>query len=958
MNIPIRILYIDDSKNDRELARHVFENDSHNFEIVLVSNRKNFEEELTNSNYDLILTDFNILGIDGFQIVDVVRAINTDVPIIVITGTGSEEAAVELMKKGISDYVIKSAAHIQKLPSIVLSILENQKIKNDKIKAQHELEISLQKYRVLFESFPLGVTVTDSSGTIVESNDESERLLGISKNIQMQRKYDSKEWKIIKTDGTSMLADEFASVRAAKENRLIKDVEMGVVKDDNNISWINVTAAPIPLEGYGVAITYSDITEKKKAEEYLRINEERLRYALDATSDALWDWDIENQKVYFSPRYYSLLGYETGEFEPSLDSFKSMIHPDDVDKVFTVIEEYYYYNREHHEVEFRMRSKSGGWLWILSRGKIVGRKTDGSPRRMVGAHTDLTLRRKNDEDLRRKNRALRILSECNGAIVKSKEENELSDKVCRIISSIGEYPLVWIGLAVEDEYKSILPVASYGRDINEILARNMTWNDDDRGKCSAGKAIRNCHVTLIRNIRSDQDQILWLGDSLQHGYNSILSLPLLVGDRCKGVLSIYSSEINDFDSEEIKLLAELTDDIAYGILSIRTKNDQEKLRDQLFQAQKSEAIGRLAGGIAHDFNNILTIILGNAELMTYNMDNIELAFKQLGQIKMAAEKAASLTHQLLAFSRKEIIQPRILCINSLVLEMESLLHRLIGEDIHLTVKLDPDLLKIKADHSHIDQVIMNLVVNARDAMPNGGKINIKTYNSLTDETHIHRNQNAKIGSYAVLEVEDNGNGIKKEIISKIFDPFFSTKSSGKGTGLGLSVVDGIVSQNQGWIDVESEIGKGSSFKVYFPALEICVEDELSQKEPTALTMGNGEKILVLEDELVIRELVSSTLSMKGYKVFEAMDLSSAFEVLESEKGEFDLVFSDIILPDGSGIDFYEKAIMKYPNLRVIFTSGYADEKAKWESIQNNSYSFIPKPYKIFELLGAIRKKLS
>jgi PAS domain S-box-containing protein len=1149
---PIKILYIDDSKTDRELVSNTFKHDRNNFEVVTVSNRKEFEENLRKSEYDLVLTDFNILGLDGFQVCDIVKSVNDNIPIVVITGTGSEEAAVELMKKGVSDYVIKSPSHIKRLPSTIISVLEREKVKFERQKAQQELEISLKKYKVLFESFPLGINITDKDGKIIESNLESEKLLGAPKDKQAKRKPDSEEWKIIRSDGSPMLTDEFAGVRALKENRLIENVEMGIINGEKEITWLSATAAPIPIEGYGVAIAYNDISgskieENKKnlamqilemlnqsmekteiirkilllvkkytgfeavgirlqqGEDYpyyetngfrqefvdlerylcerdsngkikrdsrgkalleglcgniisqridpslpfftnggsfwtnsstellaqttdkerqtqtrnrcntegyesvgliplkskneiigllqlndhrknmftremivffegignsigialtqkimmesIRKNEERLNLALEATSDAIWDRNYSTKEDYLSPKYYEMLGYKQGEFLSNFDGWKRLIHPDDIDDVNKVFGSYSENVKDNNKLEFRMRAKNGEWRWILSRGKIVERNSEGKPVRMIGTNTDFTERKRMEEDLKRKNRALRILSECNGTIVKSIDEIELTKEICNKIYSIGEYLLVWIGLAMNDEIKSVCPIACAGKEPDTVKFLNITWSDSERGLSPTGKAIRNGTFALIRDVKSDQGFIPWLGDALKHGYYSLISLPLLNENRSIGALTIYSSEVNGFDDDEIKLLTELTNDLSFGILALRAKEDHDKLENQLLQSQKIEAIGRLAGGIAHDFNNILTLILGNSDLMLLELDDKESTIKHLGQIKTATKKAASLTNQLLVFSRKQIIQPKILDLNKIVTEMQKMLQRLIGEDIDLAVILDPRLWKIEADQSHIDQIIMNLVVNSKDAMPNGGDLTIRTYNFLIGEEDIGKLLHAKQGKYIILEIKDTGTGISEEIISKIFDPFFTTKESGRGTGLGLSVVHGIVVQNQGWIDVSSEEGKGTTFKIYFPAVEKDSGDEKIIINSLNQFKGDSERILVLEDDHNIREMTKQALTGNGYIVIEAMNIQKAFDILEKEKGNFDLIFSDIILPDGSGIDFFEKAILIYPNLKVLFTSGYIDEKVNWQNIKEKKYDFIQKPYEIITLLKVIHEKI-
>jgi PAS domain S-box-containing protein len=958
MKAPIKILYIDDSRTDQELVKHSFDNSPADFNIVAVSNQMDFETQLKSAEFDLVISDFNILGLSGLKIFDIVRSINESIPIVVITGTGSEEAAVELMKKGVSDYVIKTTSHIQKLPNTVLSILDNDKTKKEKILAQKELEISLQKYKVLFESFPIGITITDAEGNVLETNQKSEALLGIKKDDQISHKFNEKEWNLIHPDGSTLSIGEYAGVKSIKEKNIIENIEMGIVKDDKKTQWLNVTAAPIPLDGYGVAITYVDVTEKNEAIASLKINEERLRFTLDATTDAIWDINLQTGEAYLSSRYYTLLDYEPGDFPSTFECFQKLIHPDDADILNKVMDDYFKNTRNIHSIELRMKSKKDEWKWILSRGKTIGRNNEGKPLRMVGTNTDITERKRIEEDLKRKNRALRILSECNISLVKINNEKELATDICSKINTIGGYQLVWIGLINQDDKKSIIPLAWSGKESDKEEFMDIQLMENNPYTSSIEKAFESQVFSLIRNIRADLNCRSWLNYAAQKGYNSVLSLPLIINNKVIGVLTIYSYELNGFDEEEIALLSELANDIAYGIIAIRTREEHSKLENQLLQSQKNEAIGRLAGGIAHDFNNILTVIMGNAEILSFPQHDQNQFLGHIEQIKSAAEKASSLTRQLLAFSRKEIIQPKIINPNEMVKEMQKMLQRLIGEDIDLKVILDPLVSNIIADQSHLDQVIMNLVVNAKDAMPEGGDLTIQTKNLLIEEKNIYCFPKAKPGKYVVLEVKDTGIGINDEIISKIFDPFFTTKEVGKGTGLGLSVVEGIVNQNQGWIDVSSEVGKGTTFKIYFPVIEKTVSEDKKTINILNLAQGNGEKILVLEDEHNIRELAKSTLTMRGYDVFEAMNIASAFRILEVEAGKFDLIFSDIILPDGSGIDFYEEAILKYPDLKVLFTSGYADEKGKWEKIQKNNYKFIQKPYKILELLSEIKKQLS
>ncbi len=328
----------------------------------------------------------------------------------------------------------------------------------------------------------------------------------------------------------------------------------------------------------------------------------------------------------------------------------------------------------------------------------------------------------------------------------------------------------------------------------------------------------------------------------------------------------------------------------------RDTTTHRRLEEQLRQAQKMEAIGQLAGGIAHDFNNILTIILGHATLLTLaNMDPKLLASAQ--QIKQASERAAGLTRQLLAFGRKQIYNPRPLDLNRVVGKMNDLLARLLGEDISLQINFSSQPAIISADVSMLEQIVLNLSVNSRDAMPRGGQMTIRVGLCDVDEDHTRRVAEARQGKFVCLSHTDTGEGIPPENLPRIFEPFFTTKELGKGTGLGLATVFGIVKQHEGWVEVESELGQGTTFHIYFPATDEPVS-EPEQFDTQFHARKGTETILVVEDERDLREIVTRTLNLNGYRVFQAVDGQNALQIWAEYKKEIDLVFTDIIMPGG------------------------------------------------------------
>lgn len=386
---------------------------------------------------------------------------------------------------------------------------------------------------------------------------------------------------------------------------------------------------------------------------------------------------------------------------------------------------------------------------------------------------------------------------------------------------------------------------------------------------------------------------------------------------------------------------------------VRDVTERKRLEEQLFQAQKMDAIGILAGGVAHDFNNHLTIIIGYCDYLIMLLEEQDYVRKKIEEIKKAGERAASLTHQLLAFSRRQMLQPKVFDLNDLVTEMEKMLKRLIEENIVLVTNLEKKLKNIKADEAQIEQVIMNLAINAKEAMPEGGTLTIKTENVTIDKNKSKRILDSRPGEFVCLSVDDTGIGMEPETLSHIFDPFFTTKK--KGSGLGLSVSYGIVKQHDGWINVNSESGAGSSFKVYLPASSLPPEKSDGEVYLLSEFQGRGERVLLVEDEKMVREFASETLKSYGYVVAEAESAEEAIDIFEKEKGRFDVVFSDVVLPDMTGIDLVDELLSRNQKMKVLMSSGYFDRKSKYPLIQEKGFVFLQKPYSIAELLKALRE---
>ncbi len=383
---------------------------------------------------------------------------------------------------------------------------------------------------------------------------------------------------------------------------------------------------------------------------------------------------------------------------------------------------------------------------------------------------------------------------------------------------------------------------------------------------------------------------------------------------------------------------------------------RKQLEEQFVQYQRLESIGKLAGGIAHDFNNILTVIKGASALVMREIEEDHAQFQNLNQIHRAAERAESLTQQLLAFSRRQLLQPKIINLNALIVSMENQIRSQIHEKITIKTILGEETGQIKADPHQIEQVLKNLVLNANDAMPGNGVLTIETGNQNLDEDYLQRRPLVKPGRYVMLSISDSGKGMDKNTQDHIFEPFFTTKDKGRGTGLGLSTVYGIVKQSSGYIWVYSEPGKGTAVKLYFPYFEEVVDGQVASTATDKYLRGN-ETVLVVDDEEEVRNLVSEMLRFYGYNVLEAPNAVNALLIFKKYSESINVVLTDIIMPQMNGVEMIEKIIPEFPDTKVIFMSGYTDNTVDEYELIDKSNNFLQKPFNAKTLVEKIRKIL-
>jgi PAS domain S-box-containing protein len=640
---------------------------------------------------------------------------------------------------------------------------------------EEALRESEEKYRLLFDTFPLGITVSDPSGNIVESNPRAAELLGIAKDVHETRRIDGEQWQIIRPDGTLMPAAEWASVRALQENRLVENTEMGIVKSGGEITWINVTAAPLHLNNYGVVITYNDITDKKEAEEALKNREYLLNKIFDVLPIGLWFADKNGKLLRGNPAGVRIWGAE-----PTVP-----------------IEEY---------GVFKARR--------LPSGREI------APDDWALAHTILE------------------------------------------------------GATIVDE---LLEIDSF--------------------------------------------------------------------DGKKKIIVNYTAPVLD-DLGNIQGAIVVNHDIT----------EREQLHAQLQQAQKMESIGRLAGGVAHDFNNMLGVIFGHTEMALEDVDPATPLYANLQAIQYAAGRSAALTRQLLAFARKQTIAPKVIDINETVAGMLNMLRRLIGEDIDLLWCPGEDLPQVKVDPAQIDQLLANLCVNARDAIAGQGKITIETGIKTFDKAYCADHLGFIPGKYLVLEVSDDGCGMDKKVLNQIFEPFFTTKEQGKGTGLGLASVFGMVKQNNGFINVYSEPGQGTTFKIYLPAFAVK-SSWVTEKEQEQPAEHGHETILLVEDEPSILQMTTMMLTRLGYTVVAAATPGEAIRLALEYRGKIDLLMTDVVMPEMNGRELAGNLLSHFPDLKRLFMSGYTADIIAHHGVLDEGVHFIQKPFSMKDLGRTLRETL-
>jgi PAS domain S-box-containing protein len=747
-----------------------------------------------------------------------------------------------------------------------------------------------------------GIITIDEAGSIESVNPEVERIFGYREEELLGKPVTLLMPERYRERHRAGLDHRARSIASSTHHvRRVIDAE-GLRKDGSEFQLeVSMVAWQTAAGARKYAGFTRDITALKRTEQRYQAvveNIDEIVYVVETTGDP-----FAGRVVFVSNNAQRTTGYTPQELMDNPQLWSSLIHPDDLSSVASLTRQMF---REHTPVtrQYRIRHKqTDNYRWVDDR--VVPRFEQGGPQvTLFGVARDITERRAANESRRLQSAALHAAAD--GIVITDRAG--VIEWVNPAFTQITGYPAdEALGKHHRDLVRSGTHTRAFFKDLWETILAGRTW----RGE--------------VVNRRKDGSRYT----------EQEVVTPVLDG----------SGAITHFVAIQQDITARL------------------QLEAQFRQAQKMECVGQLASGIAHDFNNLLTVINGMSGLVLEQVGKDDPMHADVQEILHAGQRAATLTHQLLAFSRRQILEPRVLSLNTVVAGMESLLRRLLGEDINLVVRLTPDLGRVKVDRGQIEQVITNLAVNARGAMPQGGQLTVETENVTIGEDYARPPDLAiPPGSYVLLAVSDSGVGMDEATRVRIFEPFFTTKASGQGTGLGLSTVHGIVAQSQGFIWVDSEVSRGTNFKICLPQVTEAVAAD--GPEPTAVSSTGTETILLVEDDAELRKLATRLLEPAGYTVLGAATGEEALRLLERHEkpvqllvSPVHLLLSDVVLPDMNGRRLAEQIAQTHPRMKVLYMSGYTSDTVVRHGVLEMQVHFLHKPFTSAALLRKVREVL-
>jgi PAS domain S-box-containing protein len=734
-----------------------------------------------------------------------------------------------------------------------------------------------------------------------EGNDQVQQILG-HPFLPAESSADYTRYAAFHPDGRPFLPDEWPLSRSLRSGEVVRGEEILYHRGDGSQTTLRARSAPV-RDGSGritaAVMTFHDISAQKQAAAALRESEARFKAFMDNSSSVAFMKDDQGRMVYVNRPFLQTFQRQAADV---LGKSDFDLYPPQVAEPLRAHDLQVLAAGEPMEMIETVPTPDGVLRhWLVIKFPIE----EASGRQLLGGVAiDITERLQAEKAIRESEQRFQLIARATNDAVWDRD--------------LAASRIWW-----NEGLKTIFGYAS-----DESTAAAQWWYDrihpDDRDRVVAGL---NAVIDGGGQYWSDEYRFRRADDTFVH-----------VFDRGYVIL--------DERGKPVRMIGAMMD-----------VTERKRLEEQLRQSQKMEAIGRLAGGVAHDFNNLLTVITGYSELIMLDSGGpTDPVYHKAEEIKKAADRAASLTRQLLAYSRQQVLAPKVLNLNNVVTDMEKMLRRLIGEDIEFATRLDPNLRLVTADPGQIEQVIMNLAVNARDAMPTGGRMTIRTANVEIDEAYAWAHADVQPGAYVLLAVSDTGVGMSDEVRAHLFEPFFTTKEQGKGTGLGLATVYGILKQSGGHIDVETAPGAGTTFKVYLPQVLETAKGDAREALASHLAAGS-ETVLLVEDEEMVRSLTRAILQKNGYKVLEASHGAEAIRLCEQHHGPIHLVVTDVVMPQLNGHELYQRLLRLRPNLKALFISGYTGESVAQLGVLTEGSEFLQKPFRPDTLVRKVRKML-
>jgi PAS domain S-box-containing protein len=872
---------------------------------------------------------------DGFQLLSAIRNDETlkGVPVIVLSARAGEEASLEGLSAGADVYLVKPFS-ARELLAHVGAQLALARLRRE---TEQALRNNEERYRKLIGLLPIAVYTCEApSGIITFYNDHAAKLWGRAPSAGATDERFCGSFKLWWPDGRALPRDQTPMAVAVREGREFRNEEVVIERADGTRITVLVNIDPIrDVDGrvVGAINAFHDTSALKQAEAALRESEERFRLVARAANDVIWEIDLDKDRVWWSEAMQGVFGYALKESGLDTSWYYEHIHPDDRDRVVQGMADVIGGEAQIWSDEFRYRRADGTYAYVIDRAYVARDATEKAVR-IIGSMRDISERKRAEEKLRR-------------------SEDQLAGILRQASVGIAQVDTAGCFVLVNDRYCEIA-----GRAREELLGLRMqdiTHPDDVERNLvlfqNTAKTGEDFEIEK-RYVRPD-GSFVWVHNSVyavrnvRGGIEHLVAVSLDITERKHA-----QERLEELNSLLETRVAERTGDL------LRAIAERERLQDQLLQAQKMESVGTLASGVAHDFNNLLNIISSYAAIMRLDGKNPAAISEGVSVIDETVRRGAALVQQLMTLGRRSETRSEPVGLNSVAEKLANLLSETFSKAIVITLDLERGLPAIRGDENQLHQALLNLCVNARDAMPKGGRISLKTA-TVSGEELWHRQPEAVANSYAVVSVSDSGSGMDEAIRRRIFEPFFTTKPVGEGSGLGLAVVYGIVKNHAGFIEVESRIGRGTTFSIYLP-IPAATSEQISERGPSDKSPkpeGRGETILFVDDEERQLNIMRRFLESEGYRVLVARDGLEALEIFKRHKEEIAVAVLDLGLPRLGGWPAFQQMREIRPGLKVIVASGFVSTDVEAELAQGKLGGIIAKPYQLDDVLEKLSQAI-